>query len=143
MNVKQLSVFIENNRGSLASFCDLLGQNDVDLIALSIADTTNFGVLRTIVSDTDKALALVRGAGYAVSVTEVLAVAVPDEPGGLAGALKLLNDNNLSIENVYSFVRNVGGNAVIIFRMEYPDRAGEVLSAAGIRLLTQDEVRHM
>ncbi len=143
MTVKQLSVFIENSQGSLAPFCDLLGQNGVDLIALSIADTTNFGILRTIVSDTDAALKVVRDAGYAVSVTEVLAVAVPDRPGGLAGVLKLLDDNDLSIEYLYSFVRSVGKDAVIIFRVEKPAQAYEVLKASGVRMLTQEEVRQL
>ena len=85
MFIQQISVFIENRHGSLTDFTQLLGENGVDLIALSIADTTNFGILRAIVSDNEKTLKVVRDKGYTANLTEVLAVAVPDVPGGLAG----------------------------------------------------------
>ena len=90
MFIKQISVFIENRHGRLTEFTKLLGKNDIDLIALSIADTTNFGILRAIVSDNDKALKISRDAGFTANLTEVLAVAVPDVPGGLDG---LVTDN--------------------------------------------------
>ena len=89
MFIKQISVFIENRHGRLTEFTKLLGKNDIDLIALSIADTTNFGILRAIVSDNDKALKISRDAGFTANLTEVLAVAVPDVPGGLDGVLQL------------------------------------------------------
>ncbi len=140
MFIKQISVFIENRHGKLAEFTRLLGDADIDLIALSIADTTNFGILRAIVSDTEKAYEAIKEAGYAVSLTDVLAVAVPDRPGGLSDVLHMLQDADVSIEYLYSFVRTVQENAVIIFRVNAPDKALAVLGEYGVRLLTQGEV---
>lgn len=140
MFIKQISVFIENRHGRLTEFTSLLGENGVDLIALSIADTTNFGILRAIVSDNDKALSIIRDQGYTANLTEVLAVAVPDVPGGLSGVLALLRDNDISIEYLYSFVRRVGNDAIIIFRVDQPEKAGNLLKKQGIRLLEQGEI---
>lgn len=108
--VKQLSVFLENSKGRLASMTRALGDAGIDLLALSIADTTSFGILRAIVDDTDKAMAVLKEAGYTVNTTEVLAVLVPDSPGGLAGVLGLLNDAHVNVEYLYSFVRKAQGN---------------------------------
>ena len=140
MFIQQISVCIENRHGSLTDFTQLLGENGVDLIALSIADTTNFGILRAIVSDNEKTLKVVRDKGYTANLTEVLAVAVPDVPGGLAGVLQLLRDNDISVEYLYSFVRRVGNDAIIIFRVDQPERAGNLLRDKGVRLLEQDEI---
>jgi hypothetical protein len=140
MYIKQISVFIENRHGRLTEFTSLLGKNGIDLIALSIADTTNFGILRAIVSDNEKALSVIRAQGYTANLTEVLAVAVPDVPGGLSGVLALLRDNDISIEYLYSFVRRVGNDAIIIFRVDQPEKAGCVLKENGIKLLEQDEI---
>ena len=140
MFIKQISVFIENTHGTLTDFTTLLGQNNIDLIALSIGDTTNFGILRAIVSDNEKALAVVRGKNYTANLTEVLAVAVPDVPGGLASVLALLRDNDISIEYLYSFVRRVGNDAIIIFRVDQPDKAAKLLAGSNIRLLGQSEI---
>ncbi len=140
MFVKQISVFIENRQGMLAEFTKTLGEAGLDLIALSIADTTNFGILRAILADTERAFTVIREAGYAASLTDVLAVAVPDKPGGLSEVLIALQDAQVSVEYLYSFVRNVQENAVIIFRVNEPEKAVDVLNAKGVRLLTQDEV---
>lgn len=139
MYVKQISVFIENKQGRLAEFTRALADAGIDLIALSIADTTDFGILRAIASDTDAAFAAVRDAGYAVSLTDVLAVAVPDRPGGLSEALCALTGAGVSVEYLYSLVRNVQGHAVIIFRVSEPERAAQVLRQKNIRMLSQDE----
>lgn len=140
MYIKQISVFIENRHGSLTEIPTLLGDNGIDLIALSIADTTNFGILRAIVSDNEKALRVIREQGYTANLTEVLAVAVPDVPGGLAGVLALLRDNDIFIEYLYSFVRRVGNDAIIIFRVDQPEAAGRLLTGKGIKLLEQNEI---
>lgn len=140
MFIQQISVFIENRHGSLTDFTQILGENGVDLIALSIADTTNFGILRAIVSDNEKTLKVVRDKGYTANLTEVLAVAVPDVPAGSPGVLKLLRDNDISVEYLYSFVRRVGNDAIIIFRVDQPERAGNLLRDKGVRLLEQDEI---
>lgn len=140
MFIKQISVFIENRRGRLEEFTTLLGENGIDLIALSIADTTNFGILRAIVADNERALGLVRDHGYTANLTEVLAVAVPDSPGGLAGVLTMLRDGSISIEYLYSFVRRVGKDAIIIFRVDQPEKAAALLQEKGVRLLSQEEI---
>ena len=141
MYVKQISVFIENTPGRLADFTRLLGDNKIDLVSLSIADTTNFGILRGIVADYERAEKLISEACYTVRLTDVLAASVPDVPGGLAKVLQMLSENGISIEYLYSFVRNAGKNALIIFRVEELDKAAQVLCDNGVRLLSQEEVR--
>jgi hypothetical protein len=141
MYVKQISVFIENTPGRLADFTRLLGDNQIDLVSLSIADTTNFGILRGIVADYERAEKMISEAGYTVRLTDVLAASVPDVPGGLAKVLGMLSENGISIEYLYSFVRNAGKNALIIFRVEELDKAAQVLKDNGVRLLSQEEVR--
>ena len=141
MYVKQISVFIENTPGRLADFTKLLGEHQIDLVSLSIADTTHFGILRGIVADYERAEKLIGEAGYTVRLTDVLAASVPDQPGGLAKVLGMLSENGISIEYLYSFVRNAGKNALIIFRVEELDKAAQVLEENGVRLLTQEEVR--
>ena len=141
MYVKQISVFIENTPGRLAHFTKLLGDNHIDLVSLSVADTTHFGILRGIVADYEKPVKLVSEKGYTVKLTDVLAVSVPDRPGGLADALKILADRDIVVEYLYSFVRNAGDHALIIFRVDKLPEAEEVLTQAGVKLLSQDEVR--
>lgn len=141
MYVKQISVFIENTPGRLADFTRLLGENQIDLVSLSIADTTHFGILRGVVADYERAEKLIAEAGYTVRLTDVLAASVPDVPGGLAKVLGMLSENGISIEYLYSFVRNAGKNALIIFRVEELEKAAQVLKDNGVRLLTQEEVR--
>jgi hypothetical protein len=141
MFVKQVSVFIENKPGSLAEITELLGDNGIDLVSLSIADTTQFGILRGIVADYEKAVELIAGAGYTAKLTDVLAATVRDEPGGLAQILRQLADHQLDVEYLYSTVKNAGNNALIIFRVKEPERAAQVLTQCGVRLLKQEEVR--
>ena len=141
MHIKQLSVFIENTPGRLAQFTKLLGDNDIDLVSLSVADTTHFGILRGIVADHEAAVKLISENGYTVKLTDVLAVSVSDKPGGLSEVLEKLAENNIGVEYLYSFVRNAGDHALIIFRVDKLPEAEAVLTAAGVKLLSQDEVR--
>ncbi len=141
MYVKQISVFIENTSGKLANFARLLGENGIDMMSLSVADTTNFGILRCIVADYEKAAELLRQNGYTVRVTDVLAVPVQDAPGGLAKILESLSQNEIAVEYLYSFVRRSGNSALIIFRVDDGDKAVQVLKQAGVKMLSQDEVR--
>lgn len=141
MYVKQISVFIENTPGRLAHFTKLLGEHGIDLVSLSVADTTHFGILRGIVADYERAVELISENGYTVKLTEVLAVSVPDQPGGLAMVLEELAKNDIAVEYLYSFVRNVGGHALIIFRVDKLPEAEKVLTQAGVKLLSQEEVR--
>ncbi len=141
MYVKQISVFIENTAGRLADFTKALAESDIDLVSLSIADTTNFGILRGIVADYDKACKALTQKGYTVKLTDVLAVCVPDRPGGLAEILAKLAQKNIALEYLYSFVRNSGKNALIIIRVDKPEEAVKALEEAGVKMLSQDDVR--
>lgn len=140
MFVKQISVFLENRQGRLEEWTTLLGQNGVDLIALSIADTTDFGILRAIVNDNEKAIRLMHDSGFTASLVDVLAVAVPDAPDGLARVLRLIKERDISIEYLYSLVRRVGSNAIIIFRVDRPEDAAGLLEENGVRLLTHEQI---
>ncbi len=141
MYVKQISVFIENTPGRLAHFTKLLGEHNIDLVSLSVADTTHFGILRGIVADYEAAVKLISENGYTVKLTDVLAVSVPDAPGGLAKVLAMLSEQDIVVEYLYSFVRNAGDHALIIFRVDKLPEAAKILTDAGVRLLSQEEVR--
>lgn len=140
MFVKQISVFLENKSGSLAGFTKLLGDNGFDLMSLSIADTTDFGILRGIVADYKGAQALLVNAGYSVKVTDVLAVSVPDHPGALAKVLSMLSANAIGLEYLYSFFRSHGDHALIIMRVDRPEEAVKVLHSAGVKMLAQEDL---
>jgi hypothetical protein len=139
--IKQISVFMENRPVRLEELTTLFGQNGIDLVALSIADTSDFGILRAIVDDSDKALQIAKENGYNAGLINVIAVVVPDEPDGLARVLRLLKDSDISIEYLYSLVRRIGGDAVIILRVNKPDEAVTVLSGNGIKLLNGDSIK--
>ena len=140
MYVKQISVFLENSTGTLAELTQLLGEKGIDLIALSIADTEHYGILRAIVSDTDKAVSELKNAGYTVKLTDVLAVSVPDKPGGLSVVLEALAEENIGVNYVYSFVRSSGSHALVIFRVTDLEAAERLFRAHNVTLLTQEQV---
>ena len=140
MKVKQISVFLENKSGRLEEVTKILGENEVDIRALSLADTRDFGILRLIVNDYEKAHELLKNSGFTVQETDVVAAEVPDKPGGLAGILKALNEKNISVEYMYAFVERRGEKAIMIFRFEDVDNAIETLKDSGVKLLTGDEV---
>lgn len=137
---RQISVFLENKRGKLAEVTGVLADNNIDMWAISIADTTNFGILRIIVDDPDKAVDVMRNAGYTVSTTEVLAVEVPDQPGGLHQVLDILRKEGISIEYLYSFVRRPAEKALILFKVDCLNDAVNILKRTGISVLTNDQV---
>jgi hypothetical protein len=138
--VKQLSVFIENSRGRLANLTKLLGEQGIDLHSLSIADTANFGILRAIVDDNEKALKALRADGYTVNVTDLIALSVQDHPGGLAQALEVLDAEGVAIEYLYSFVRKPGESALLLIKADDMTRAEAVLQKHNMKLLNQDEL---
>lgn len=140
MSVKQVSVFLENRQGALADFCTLLGEANIDLMALSIADTTDFGILRAIVPNAAALLSLAKDKGYTAKENNVLAVTVPDEAGGLAGAVRILNNGGFFVEYLYSFVRRVGEKAVIIFKVNDTENAEKLLLENGIGILSQNDL---
>jgi hypothetical protein len=138
--IKQISVFVENKKGRLARITEVLGQGGIDLIALSIADTTNFGIMRCIVSNPDKAIALLKDNGFTASTTEVIVAEVVDQPGGLSRVLDLLDRADISVEYLYSFVRTPNENALILFRVEDIAAAVETLKAGGVKLLEEKDI---
>jgi len=141
MLVKQVSVFLENKSGRIFEVADTLGRNGIDISALSIADTTDFGIMRLIVNQPEKALEVLKKDGFTVSSTEVIAVEVPDQPGGLALALKILNNAGISIEYLYAFTAKMGvEGALVMFRVEEPTKAIEALEKNGINVLSGQEV---
>jgi hypothetical protein len=140
MYIRQLSVFLENRPGRLAAFTRLLGAHGIDMAALSLADTTHFGIVRCLVEDPDTAAKIIGDAGYNVRVTEVLGARVPDQPGGLAQVLETLAQEEIDVEYLYSFVRNAGRDAVLVFRVEALERAAQALAARGVELVGQEQL---
>ena len=141
--IKQISVFVENKKGRLAKITEVLGQGGVDLVALSIADTTNFGIMRCIVSDPEKAITTLKNNGFTASTTDVIVAEVTDQPGGLAQVLRLLDQADISVEYLYSFVRTPNTNALILFRVEDIDTATKALQNGGIKLLSEQDIYHI
>lgn len=140
MLVKQISVFLENKSGRLAEVTRVLGDSDIDISALSIADTTDFGILRLIVSKPEKAEEVLKDNGFTVSRTNVIAIAVEDKPGGLAAALEILEREAIGIEYMYAFVGKAAGEAMVILRVENTNRAIEALRRENIKVLPSDRV---
>ncbi len=135
MKLHQLSVFSENRPGHMIAPCRLLASEGVNIRALTLADTQRYGILRMIVSDWERARTLLQSAGCVVNVTEVVAVEVPDRPGGLAGVLELFEGSTINIEYMYAFPFVRGEKAVLIFRFDQPDAAIARLQEKGIRVL--------
>ncbi len=140
MKVRQISIFLENRSGRLAGVLKEVGRAGVNIRALSLADTSDFGILRLIVDDVDKCLGTLRAGGHTVSLTEVLAVEVPDHPGGLAGILDVLSAANLNVEYMYAFVCRATEKAVVVFRFEDANAAIAALKKAGISILPAETV---
>lgn len=140
MKVKQISIFLENKSGRLAQVTRVLGDNGINIRALSIADTTDFGILRLIVNEPAKAYEVLKEAGFTVSTTDVIAVEVNDEPGGLANALQTLDRAGINIEYLYAFVQKASSAALVVFRVEQLDEAVIALQKEGTRILGEDEV---
>jgi hypothetical protein len=140
MPIKQISIFVENKPGRLADITAMLARKNIDIRALSIADTTDYGILRLIVSNPDSAVVAIREEGLTASSTEVLAIGIPDEPGGFAGAIKVLADAGIGVEYAYAFITPEKGSAYVIIRVENNAAAGEVLAKAGIKLLEQNDI---
>jgi hypothetical protein len=143
MKVEQISIFIENKSGRLAEVTQALGTAGVNIRALSLADTSDFGILRLIVDKTDQAKSALKASGFTVSKTEVVAVEVPDRPLGLYGILEVLDRGKVNVEYMYAFVERCGGNAVIIFRFDNPEEAIKVLTANDVGVLEGERVYSM
>ncbi|OGQ95499.1 MAG: amino acid-binding protein [Deltaproteobacteria bacterium RIFOXYD12_FULL_57_12] len=140
MKVEQIAVFLENKSGRLAEIADVLAANNINIRALAVADTADFGILRLIVNDTARAVQALRTAGFTVTKASVVAVEVADRPGGLAEVLKVVSGAWLNVEYMYAFVEKSGQNAAIIFRFDEPNKAISILQQAGFKILTNEEV---
>ena len=140
MKVEQISVFLENKSGRLAEVASVLAASGINIRALSLADTTDFGILRLIVNDTEKAKQVLKDNGFTVGKTEVIGVEVADKPGGLAEILNVMKDNNINVEYMYAFLQKSASKAIIIFRFDELEKAIAVLQKAGIRILNGEEI---
>ncbi len=140
MKVEQIAVFLENKSGRLAEITRVLAENNVNIRALSVADTTDFGILRLIVDNNQAAEQALRQNGFTIGKTEVVAVEVTDQPGGLASVLETLNEESLNVEYMYAFVEKSGANAAIIFRFDDTDTAITALQKGGFKILSGEEV---
>lgn len=140
MLVKQISVFLENKSGRLADVTKVLAANEINISALSIADTTDFGILRLIVSNPELAEKVLGKNGFTVSCTDVIAIAVEDRPGGLSEVLNILEEQCLDIEYMYAFVGKASGKALVILRVEDTDKAIMIMELNGISVLPSQQV---
>ncbi|MEW6448095.1 MAG: ACT domain-containing protein [Bacillota bacterium] len=143
MSVNQISVFLENKTGRLAAVTRLLAENKINIRALSIADTSDFGILRLIVDQPEKAYQALKEGGFTVSATDVLAVAVPDTPGALAPVLSTLEAADINIEYLYAFVAKCADLAMVLFKVNDTERAKAVLREAGFKVPQAREVHSL
>ncbi len=135
MKIQQISLFLENKPGHLNAICRTLADAQLNIVTLSLADTQQFGIVRLIIEDWKKAKDVLEKAGYVVNVREVVAAAVPDRPGGMAEILDVIGKAGVNIEYMYAFTFRHGEEAVLVFRFDNPDRAIDVLKAAGRNVL--------
>ena len=140
MSTKQISAFLENKPGKLSELTSLLAANGIDLRALSLAETNDFGIARMIVDDVEKASAVLANESFIASVTEVLVFAVPDEPGGLNRLLTEFNKANVNIIYMYAFIGRDTSRAYMIFRVQDDKKASAALVANGIKVLNQEDM---
>ena len=139
---KQVSVFLENKSGRLAEVCQTLGRADINIRALSIADTSDFGILRLIVDRPDEAVEVLQSEGFSVGSTGVLALRIPDRPGGLGMVLGQLQEENINVEYMYAFFITIAGDAVVLFKVddEVVDITLKLLERNGVQVLPAEEV---
>lgn len=140
MLINQISVFLENKSGRLAEVTRVLGLNNIDISALSIADTTDFGILRLIVNKPEEAVEILKENGFTVSCTNVIAISVPDKPGGLSLALNILDKENIGIEYMYAFVGKAENEALVILKVADTDKAIKVLKDKGVNVVPSNSV---
>ena len=140
MYAEQISIFLENRSGRLAEVTKILSETGVNIRALSLADTSDFGVLRLIVDDNEKARNVLKEKGFTVGKTKVVAVEVPDEPGGLHHILGILGSGNVNVEYMYAFVRQSGSNAIMIFRFDNTEDAIKILTNNDVAIIKGDRL---
>ena len=140
MAIKQLTVFVENKQGALVSITDILASNNINLRALSIAETQDFGILRLIVNDEKEAERTLTNAGYLIKITDVVGVKIGDEPGKLTSALAVLDKAGINMEYLYAFMARTEKHAYVVLRVEDNAAAEEALGEAGFHLITEADI---
>ena len=140
MQVEQIAVFLENKSGRLAEITSILADNDINIRALSVDDTADFGILRLIVNKVEEAQAVLKKGGFTVSKTSVVAVAVPDRVGGLASVLRAVTEGGYNVEYMYAYAHRADGSAVMIFRFDDMVNAMTMLQKKGFALVSSHEI---
>lgn len=140
MHAKQLSVFIENKKGHIATLAKAIKNKDIDVRAISVFDTNEFGILRLVVDDPERALTAVREAGYAAKISEVLAAEIADKPGALYEIFSLCDEGDINIEYIYSFIMKSNVKPLIIMKVDRIDEAVKIFEENGIRIVEADEI---
>ena len=140
MKITQMSVFIENTKGRLYDLCKALGKNNINIKALTLAESPEFGIARLVVDKADEAVQMVKAEGFIASVAHIVAVEVDDRPGGLAAVLKVLSDNDINIEYMYGFVEKTSDKALMVFKFEDIDKALDVLCKNGVSVVSKEEI---
>ena len=140
MSLKQLTIFVENKKGSLVDITKILADNTVNLRALSIADTQDFGILRIIVNDNETATKALNDAGYLIKMTDVVGVKIGDQPGKLSKALEVLDKADINMEYLYAFMARTEKHAYVVLRVADNDMAEKVLEDAGFHMITDADV---
>ncbi len=143
MAIKQLSIFLENKPGTLIEVTEALGAAHIDIRAMSVADTQDFGILRLIVSDPESARDKLSALGFVVSITQVVAVAVSDKPGALTAVMQVLSDKEINVEYMYAFLTSRGRSAYVVLRVGDNDHASALLTEAGIELVSEDDIKSL
>lgn len=138
--IDQISVFLENEVGRLSAFSGTLEENGINLKAICIADTADFGILRCIVDDPQAAVEALKHKGFTASITKVLGISVGDGPGGLHHVLDFLTKEGINVDYIYSLVRSADGQAELIFKVDEPENAAKILEANGIKVLTAKDI---
>ena len=143
MSIKQLTVFVENKQGALVSITELLSKNNINLRALSIAETEDFGILRLIVNDEEAAEKILADGGYLIKITDVVGVKIGDAPGKLSEALKVLDENKINMEYLYAFMARTEKHAYVVIRVEDNNAAETALTNAGFHLITEADINKL
>lgn len=140
MKIIQISVFLENRKGRLADVCKVLGEHKINIRALTVAESDDFGILRLVVDKPQEATTILKSNGFVANLTEVVTVEVLDKPGGLAEVLQVLDKHNINVEYMYAFLERESNKALLVFRFDNIDRAIDVLKAAKVRVLTKKDI---
>ena len=140
MSLKQLTIFVENKQGTLVDITDILAKNNVNMRALSIADTQDFGILRLIVNDNETAVKALTEAGYLLKMTDVVGVKIGDQPGKLSMALEVLDKENINMEYLYAFMARTEKHAYVVLRVADNDAAEKALEVAGFHMITDADI---